>query len=168
MALVTNIQAGVTALLTGSTDLASTSAPHSLSYNKSLLSGTGTGLADVVWGDTRTLAASATEDLDLAGVLTGALGGTVTFARVKFILVTADPGNTNNVVVGNATTNGFVGPFGAGTHTVAVQPGGMYMAVAPGATGWPVTAGTADLLKVANSAAGSSVTYSILLVGASA
>lgn len=168
MALTTNIRVGVTALLTGSVDLAQLSAPHSKEFTQSWISGTGASQADLVWGDTRTLAASATEDLDLAGTLTAALGGTVTFARVKAIMVTADPGNTNNVVIGAASATQWVGPFGAATHTHSVQPGGVYLAVAPGATAWPVTAGSTDLLKVANSGAGTGVTYSILLIGASA
>lgn len=169
MALTTNISLAVKAILTGSTDLAATQAPHRKSYNQTWGSGTGSGQADLVWGDSGTLAASANTDLDLAaGALTGALGGTVTFARVKAILVTADAGNTNNVVVGGAASNQFTGPFGAGTHTVSVPPGGALLLTAPGTTGWPVTAGTGDLLRIANSAAGSSVGYSIVIIGASA
>jgi hypothetical protein len=168
MALTTNIAMGASALLTGSSDLGPSRATQSLHYGRDWASGVLASQADVVWGDTRTLAASATEDLDLAGVLVGALGATVTFARVKFIMVTADAANTNNVVVGGAATNTWVGPFGAATHTLAVQPGGFYAEAAPGATAWPVTATTADLLKVANSAGGTAVTYSIILIGASA
>jgi hypothetical protein len=168
MALYTTIQVGVNALLSGSSDLGATSTPQNLSYAKTLTSGTATGQADLVWGDLNTLAASTNTDIDLAGSLTGPLGGTVTFARVKCIMITADEGNTNNVILGAAATNAFVGPFGAATHTIAVQPGGSVTLTAPGTTGWPVTAATADLLRVANSGAGSTVTYKILIVGASA
>lgn len=168
MALTSTITAGINALLTGSTDLAPLSAPHSKAFGAAWTSGTGAGQADMVWGDIRTINASSNDDLDLNGSLVGAFGTTLAFARIKAILVTADAGNTNNVVVGNAASNQFVGPFGAAAHTVAIQPGGMYMAVAPGATAWPVTATTADLLRIANSGAGSTVTYSILLIGASA
>lgn len=168
MALTTNINVGVNALLTGITDLAQLSAPHSKSFTASWVSGVLAGQADMVWGDIRTLTASSTEDLDLAGSLVGAFGTTLSFARIKAILVAADAGNTNNVVVGGASATQWVGPFGAATHTHSVQPGGCYFAAAPGATAWPVTAATADLLKIANSAAGTGVTYSILLIGASA
>jgi hypothetical protein len=168
MALKTDISVNVSALLTGAIDIAELTAPHNAGYGRTLLSGTAANQADLVFGDTRTLAASATEDLDLAGVLSAPFGGTVTFARVKMILVTADPGNTNNVIVGGASATQFIGPLGAATHTIAVQPGGMYMAVAPGTTAWPVTAATADLLKVANSSSGTPVSYTIVIVGASA
>jgi hypothetical protein len=121
----------------------------------------------VAWGKTATLAASANEDLDLAGSLSAALGGSAVFVKVKAIQVTADEANTNNVIIGGAAATQFVGPFGAATHTVAVQPGGTFMVVAP-AAGWTVGAGASDFLRVANSAAGSSVTYKILVIGTSA
>ncbi len=50
--------------------------------------------------------------------------------------------------------------------TVKVKPGGAIALVAPDATGYAVTAGTADQLKVANSAGGTSVTYDIIIIGA--
>lgn len=166
MALTTNIKVDITARETGSFDLGQRSANHSLSIAKQLLSGTASGQADVAWSDTRTLAASANEDLDLAGTLAGAFGNAV-FVKVRAIIVTADAGNTNNVVVGGAAATQFVGPFGAATHTIAVQPGNVFAVTATGA-GWTVAAGASDLLRIANSGAGSSVTYSILIVGASA
>lgn len=169
MALKTDITVAVKALLSGTGDLSSPAAPHRAAYSASWGSGTGSGQADLVWADTNTLAASANTDLDLAaGALTGALGGTITFARVKAILLIADAGNTNNVVLGGAASNQFVGPFGAATQTIAVPPGGVAMLTAPGATGWAVTAGTGDLLRIANSGAGSTVTYKVVIVGASA
>mgnify|MGYP000488088098 CR=1 FL=1 len=62
---------------------------------------------------------------------------------------------------------GFVGPFGSATHTVALPPGGNLILTAP-ASGWTVTAGTGDLLRVANSGAGTSVTFDIIIIGTSA
>jgi hypothetical protein len=41
------------------------------------------GQANVMFSDTRTLAASATENLDLAGVLADALGATITAAELS-------------------------------------------------------------------------------------
>lgn len=168
MPVTTNIKVSVDANQTGSIDLAPLSAVHSLPFTKLLTSGTGSGQADLVWSDTRTLSASANEDLDLAGALVGAFGATTTFVRVKAILVVADAANTNNVVVGGAAATQFVGPFGAATHTIAIQPGNAFFISATGATAWPVTAGSTDFLRVANSGAGTSVTYSIVIVGASA
>lgn len=167
MALTTTISLNVKALLTGATDLAQTVSPHLINFAVSWASGTGANQADVVWGDERTILASGTDDLDLAGALTGALG-TVTFAKVKLIVVTANAGNTNNVVVGGAASAQFVGPFGANTHTASAAPGGFVAFGNPSSAGWAVTGTTADLLRVANSAAGSSVTYKALIVGTSA
>lgn len=168
MALTTNIKVGVAALLTGSTDVAQTKSPHGWNFGRDLTSGTGNGQCDLVWGDTRQLAASANEDLDLSGTtLVGALG-TVSFARVKGIFVSADAGNTNNVVVGGAAATQFVGPFGAATHTLAITPGNAIMLTNFTATGWAVTGGSNDLLRIANSGAGSVVNYTIMILGASA
>ena len=167
MALITNIKVSVDAAESSPLGLAQRSAPHSLSLSKTLTSGIASGQADVAYSATRTIAASGTDDLDLAGVLVGAFG-TSTFVRVKSIFVTADAGNTNNVVIGAAAATQFVGPFGAATHTIALAPGNGFLVTNTGATGWTVTASSADFLRIANSGAGTSVTYSILIVGASA
>lgn len=130
-------------------------------------SGTGAGQADLLWMDERTLAASTSEDLDLAGVLTDALGATVTMAEVVAILVVADPANTNNVVLGDATQP--VPLLGGTNPTISVKPGGAFMLCAPNAAGqFTVGAGATDDLKVANSGAGSAVTYKIAVLGRSA
>ena len=152
-----------------SIDLGTSRAPQSLSRSMSLGSGTGAGKADRVLSDRRTLAASGTEDLDLAGVLVDAFGAQITFARIKGLVIAAAAGNTNNVVIGNATSNAWATLLGA-THTLTLRPGA-FVAVGTGvadATGYAVTAGTGDLLKVANSGAGTSVTYDVHIIGASA
>lgn len=142
---------------------------NSLGFTRqiNLASGTGAGQADKIWHDERTLTASSSEDLDLAGTLVDAFGVTLTFARVKGIVVYASPANTNNVVLGNVT-NGIVGWFGAATHTISVRPGGLFTIFATDATAYAVTAGTADLLHVANSGAGTGVTYDVVVIGSSA
>lgn len=119
------------------------------------------GTADVMFKDTRTLAASGTENLDLAGVLVDAFGAVATSAEIIAIYVKAASGNTNNVVIGNVT-NGFVGPLGA-TGTYTVSPGDFYLATSR--NGWAVTAATGDLLKITNSAAGTPVTYDVVIIG---
>lgn len=128
--------------------------------------GTGAGKADLAFADRRTLTASSTENLDLAGALTDPLGAALTFGHVKAIYVVAKSTNTNNVVVGGAASNGFAGPFGGTTPTVSIPPGGFLLLAHPGA-GWTVTPTTGDLLKVANSAAGTSVQYDVIIIGTS-
>lgn len=131
-----------------------------------LIQGTASGAADLMFSDERTLAASANESLDLAGSLVDPLGATLTFAKVKAIIIIANAANTNDVVVG-AGTNPFVGPLGGTTPTVSVKPGGFFAIGHPGA-GWTVTASTADILKIANSSSGTGVTYKVILIGTSA
>lgn len=167
MALTTKLVTSVVSTLTDALDLSTVTDPLSYALRTTLTSGTGANQADMLWHDTRTLAASGTEDLDLAGVLVNGLGDTQTFARVKTILVAAAAANSNNVNVTRPAANG-VPLFLAAGDGIAVRPGGMFMATAPDATGYAVTAGTGDLLTVTNSAAGTSVTYSVIIIGASA
>jgi len=131
-----------------------------------LIQGTASGAADLMFSDERTLAASANESLDLAGSLVDPLGATLTFAKIKAIIVIAAAANTNDVVVG-AAASPFVGPLGGTTPTISVKPGGFFAIAHPGA-GWTVTASSADLLKIANSSSGTGVTYKIILIGTSA
>ncbi len=119
------------------------------------------GQANVMFSDRRTLSASSSENLDLLGTLTDAFGATVNAAEIVLVYVKAAAGNTNSVIIGNVT-NGWPGPLGA-TGTYTVLPGEYFLAVSR--SGWAVTAGTADLLKLANSSSGSSVTYDILILG---
>jgi hypothetical protein len=170
MPLTSQLNLSVQAELSALLDLATAQVPLNFTRAVGLANGTGAGQADRIFHDRRTLAASATEDLDLAGTLTDPFGATITFARIKALLVAAAAGNTNNVIVGGAATNQFLTWVGAGTHTVTVRPGGVLALLAGGAdaTGYAVTAGTGDLLRIANSAGGTSVDYDIVLIGASA
>lgn len=149
-------------------DLVAANGQHNFNSSMILGSGVGAGQADRVFSDRRTIAPSGTDDLDLAGALVDIFGATITFARIKVIAVAALAANANNVVIGAAAAAQFFGPYGANTHTENVRPGGLSLKVAPDATAWVVTATTADLLRIANSAGGTSVTYDIVLIGASA
>lgn len=136
-------------------------------FNPNYVFSDGTGADQIknVFADNRTIAASSNDDLDLAGSLINALGQTLTFTKIRGILVRAASANVNNVVVGGAAANQFATPFGAVAHTVVVRPGGLLALIANDATGYAVTAGTGDILRVANSGAGSSVVYDIVLIG---
>ena len=166
MALSARVTAQIEVTQTNFLDLGTGSTKLAAAVALSLANGTGNNQADLVWSDTRTLSASATENLDLAGSLADAYGATITFAKIKAIIVTAAAGNTNDVIIGNAASNGFTGPFGGATHTVQVKAGGVFLIAHPG-TGWTVTAGTGDILKMANSAGTTSVTYSVIILGTS-
>lgn len=134
-----------------------------LNYGFTLAAGTGSGQANNVWYDQRTLAASATENLDFAGALTNSLGATLTFTKIKALLFKAADGNTNNVLVSRPASNGLV-IFSAAGDEVVIQPGGIFILVAPQA-GITVTAATGDLLTVTNSAGTTGVTYDVCAIG---
>lgn len=142
--------------------------PITIGTDRSIANGTSAGQCDLVYAlDDQSIAASGTLDIDLSGSLTDPLGASVVFAKVDAIILVASASNTNNVVIGAAASNQFVGPFGAATHTIAVRPGGEITLWASGA-GWSVTAGTADILRLANSGAGSAVVFDLVILGRSA
>lgn len=147
-------------------DLGTATLPFALSSSVALTSGTAAGMADRVFTDTRTLAASATEDLDLAGVLTDAFGAVITFVTIKAIIIKAASGNTNAVNVTRPASNG-VPVFLAAGDGLALKPGYCFAWFGSGA-GVTVTPGTGDLLTLTNAAAGTSVSYDIVIIGTSA
>lgn len=139
----------------------------------SLADGTAAGQADRVFSDTRTVNASTNDDIDLAGPLTDSFGATVTFAKIKGLWIrsagTGHPlgANTQNFTVGGAPTNGWTSLLAA--TAVTMRPGqvAQFQCAPTDATGWAVTAGTGDLLRVANGAGGA-INYDIIIVGTSA
>lgn len=164
MALSTRINAAIVTTQTGTPDQGSAKADLALSIAKTLSSGTGNGQADLVFMDSRTLATNTSEDLDLAGSLTDALGNTITMAEACALLIESDAANTTNLTVGGATAE-WQGPFGATGDTVVVKPGGFAFFFAP--AGWTIGAGSTDDLKIANGS-GASATYRIAVIGRSA
>lgn len=145
-------------------DLATAQFPFLQDWSAALSNGTGAGQASQVWSDTRSLAGSATENLDLAGSLTNAFGATVTFTKVKLIAVRASSSNNaaNAVQVSRGSSNG-VPLFLAASDGVALGPAGMLVIYDP--TGFTVTASTGDILTVTNGAGTNTVSYDILIVG---
>ena len=170
MTLTSTVRLAVTASQVSTGDLGTAVAPVTLKASTDLADGVAVGQANRVFADTRTLAASATEDLDLAGVLLDTFGAAITFARIKALVIRAAPSNTNNVIVGGASATQFASWVGAATHTVTLRPGATLALFAgeEDATGYVSAAGVSDLLKIANSGAGSAVSYDVVLVGCSA
>jgi hypothetical protein len=132
--------------------------------NLRLTDGFGIGEADRAFSDRRTLAASANEDLDLAGGFTDPFGSSATMAKVK-LLVIYNRSTTQSLMVKSAATNGALLGFGATAHSRTISPGSFEVYYNP--VGWAITAGTADLINVANGA-GASADYDIYGVGTSA
>jgi hypothetical protein len=169
MPLTSRVTVELTGLLTAALDFTTPSSSVDIRQQVDMATGTGAGQADKIWTDQRTLTASSTEDLDLVGTLTDAFLGTISLARVRAILVRAAAANTNNVIVGGASATQWAALLGT-TGTVTLRPGSLFVAVAGAAdaTGYVTAAGATDLLKVANSSSGTSVTYDIAVIGCSA
>lgn len=127
-----------------------------------LTNGTGSGNANAVFSDVRSLSSGGNEELDLAGSLTDAFGATLTFTKVKALIIWNPTANTVNITVGGAASNTFTGPFGDASDVITIQPGGFFAITAP-KTGYTVTASTGDKLKVLAGAA--DLTYGIHIVG---
>jgi len=166
----------LSAIVQKAIDLATPNVPLKIAEKVLALTfGTGVSKANQVWWDRRTLAKTASEELDLAGGQTNAFGGTVTFANVKAILVFnrsdkalgAHTATDAVISVGGAAANEFQGPFEAATDAIRVPAGGMMLITNPSAAGWTVTATDADLLKILNKDADDEALYDIVLVGES-
>lgn len=131
---------------------------------KTVEHGTIINAATHIYIDEFSIAASGTLDIDLSGSLEDRLGNAAVFTAIKEILLIADATNTNNVVYGNGT-NPFVGPLTSGANTVTLLPGNRFNVTNYSAAGWPVSGGSADVIKLANSAAGTAVTGTIVIIG---
>lgn len=159
-----SIAVNLRATLSGSNDLGTPRAPALVEFLQNFSPGTDAiTKANIMFADTRTLAASGTENLDVSGALTDALGATVTAAEVVAIWIEASSANTNNVVVFGAASNAFNGPLSGTTPKITLQPGNGCLLVCK--QGWGVTAGTGDIILVSNSGSGTGVDYTIVLVG---
>lgn len=130
--------------------------------------GTGANKANQHWHDDRSLSSGANDDLDLAGGLTDIFGTTVTFTIVKAIYI-KNKSTTDALRVGGGGANEWVGattPFLATGDKLVIPPSGELLLQCPTAAGWPVTAGSADVLRLTHPGTTSAaLTYDIFILG---
>jgi hypothetical protein len=165
--LKTIVKAEIAATFKNVLDLGTPTDAFTKTSKIELSNGTGADSADLMFHDQRTLTASATEDLDLAGVLASPFGATLTYVEVRAVLISAAAANTNNVQVTRPAANG-VPLFIAAGDGIAIPPGGVFLWCCPADGKVSVTAGTGDLLTITNSAGSTSVTYDVVIIGVSA
>lgn len=164
--LAARLTVGASGTYSSAVDLATADQALKYAKNIDLTNGVGLNQADKLFTDTRTVAASTTEDLDVAaGALTDAFGTAFTLAKMKALIVCAASGNTNNVVLGGDINS--VPFLSTAATTVSIKPGGCFQLVDPSLAAIAVTGGTGDIIQVANGGAGTSVTYDIVIVGTS-
>ena len=138
-----------------------------LEFEKSTTDGTGADQADKIWHDNRTLAGAASDDLDLNALTNSIFGSTVTinFAKVKAIVIKNKSTTAGDELkVGDAATNPFVGPFAGDVDAVVEVGADSVLVLASLKDGWTVTGGSSDVLRINNPNAGS-VTYDIVIIG---
>lgn len=116
--------------------------------------------------DQRALAGSANDDLDLAGGLTNPFGSTITFTVIKELIVAIDtPDGSKNLRVGpQGVANAWQGPFGGVAAANYLTIYHHWLMPPYPWTGYTVTAGTGDILRI-NNPTGSSITYAIFIAG---
>jgi hypothetical protein len=163
MPLDTRLLLQLAADLTSSLDLTTVSAPLSFARQLTTADGAGAGQANRIWSDSRTIAGSATDSLDLAGSLTDPFGAALTFARIKGLIVAAPLANTTDVRITRPASNAV--PLLSAAGYIPVKPGGLFVWFDPSAAGVVVTAGTGDLLDMVNSGA-TAATYDVVIIGA--
>ncbi|MBF0410927.1 MAG: hypothetical protein HQM10_26515 [Candidatus Riflebacteria bacterium] len=162
-ALTSSTQITISSTHTSAVGLSTAKDEVGYGINKTFSNGSGTTqVADLVYHASRTLTTAASENLDFAGTLTDSFGNTLTFARIKSITVENTSASMTLTIGSDTTEIPIFNPSGGG---ITVPPSGVMTIVAP-LSGWAVTADTADLLTIANSA-GSSTIYKVWVVGSS-
>lgn len=147
-------------------DLSTVADNGSIQLDDDLENGSGLDQANLVWHDRRTLAAAANDDLDLAGVLSSGFGQTVSFAKLKGMLIHNRATSAGEVLHIGGGSNPISDWIGASGDIVKVGPNGILLLWNPSLAGYAVTASTADILRITNAGSGS-VDYDILLLGVS-
>lgn len=167
MDLAARLNLSLTGEQTNPLDLGTGSFQFAASLIKNLTSGTGADQADVLFTDERSLATGANEDLDVAAALAGAFGVAAVFAKLKGILILCSTANTTRLTISRPASNG-VPMFAAASDALAgLAAGGVFLLWDPSAAGFAaVTAGTGDLINIAN-ASGATATYKVVLIGTS-
>ena len=162
MALNGRINLTVDATLTRALDL--TTARDALRYvlDEPFTDGSGDGQAQYIWHDQRTIATSANDDLDLAGVLTDAFGQAIMFAKVRALLI-RNRSAVATLTVGPAAASGVTGFLGTGE---VLPVGATKLLVCNKAASWTITAGSADKIRITNNSAVAVASYDIVVVGA--
>ena len=143
--------------------LTTVTVPFDKDYTQLLSSGTGANQANAMYQASRTLAASATENLDLNASLTDVHGQSVTCTKLKALVIKAAASNTNTVLVGGGATT-VTTLFTNSNDQLIVRPGGVFIFTAPDATGAAVTAGATVLLVVMDGSSGTAVTYDVVVL----
>ncbi len=155
-------------------DLSGASSQFELAINlaATLLDGTGATQVNQIYTKADTITGSARNTYDLAGSLEDAYGDTITFTRVKLIVVHDTSTLAARLRIGGgsdgAGTNAFdtwvTGNTPDGAEGPIVRQGGLFALYTPDATAYAVTATTADILAI-EELDGNNGSYNLLIAG---
>lgn len=161
LALTGQISLALESALTNALDLSTPRDPLQLSWTQTIASGSGTGQANKHFHDQYTISASGTQAVDLAGSVTNAFGQTVSFTRLKALLV-VNSGATDITIEPNVSS-GFSAMF---ADVVTIKAGGVFLLAGFDSSGYTVASGSADQLLITNLSSGASATVSVVAIGA--
>lgn len=136
---------------------------HQHRYEYQFTSGSATSSAQVdgIYRAIRTLSTGASEGLDLSGTLENPLGSVITFSRIRSMII--ENQGTTTITIGSAPANPWYAWSGNASSTIAIPASSAVCFSSPYGT-YTVTAGTADILQITNSAGGTG-TYKIWILG---
>lgn len=146
-----------------------------LSHIVQFAAGDGTG--DSQWNDEyaaqRTLAAGASETIDLAGTLENGVGNTVALTKYNLIICQLLKGGdaAPRLNISGAAANPVLTQFGGdSTSTLTIRAGdadganGILVIQAGDITGYDITAGSADAIRIDNPSS-SAATFNLVIAG---
>ena len=167
MASQANINFNLDAARQTSSNLGNATYRPRLTVSALLAEGTAATQFNNVWADeARTLASTTADTFDLSGSLANDLGETIDFTKVRWLALRNDSTHTScTLSLGPGTTNGVSTVWAGTTPTNTIRPnGGVLFMYAPDVTGYAVSAGSADTIRVYNNGT-TTATYTIFLGG---
>lgn len=149
-------------LYEGTGDIVTPSQQIATAYDMVLANGVGANQANAFFADTRSLAGSGNETLDLFGGLTDFEGTTLNFIVIRELFI-----KSNSTSAGETFTlsSSFMelDVLSGTSPTAILGPSGIFHVQSP-IDGFTVTNTSADSLTITNDAAGT-VTYDIIIIG---
>jgi hypothetical protein len=146
-----------------SSDLSTTVRRTNVSESLTFTNGTGANQAQIVWSDSRTIAAGSNESIDLLSLDDDR--GTLVFSAIKAIYVRATGASsvfwTGFGVGDDWDTGPLQAPAASGLF---IPPGGLLLVTNPSAAGWAVAAPSNEI-AIQNSSETAAATYDIILIG---
>lgn len=140
----------------------------SYKINKSYLTTLKNGIADnqanQLYTRVEELPPSSSVDVDLSGALEDVFGNTVTFTKVKAIILKSDATNLDTMTLGGGA-NAFADWLGSATDTVTLRTGGTFCLIAADNDAYAVTAGTGDILTIGNDSGTENAKFELTIVG---